>query len=90
MSAFPPATAADVARLASDAHDALLARRATVALAESLTGGLVCAALADEDFAGFSTASQHERGDDVTQRLGCGLRSAAVQLANGFLHVCPV
>lgn len=36
-----------VAVLASRAHDALLARGATVALAESLTGGLVCAALSE-------------------------------------------
>jgi nicotinamide-nucleotide amidase len=40
-------TFADVAALASRAHDVLLAARATVALAESLTGGLVCAALSE-------------------------------------------
>jgi nicotinamide-nucleotide amidase len=36
---------AELARLASDAHDALLAGSATVAAAESLTAGMVCEAL---------------------------------------------
>ena len=53
--------------------------------------GLVGAALADEDFAGGRVvAAQNERGHDMTQRLGGGLWSASVELADRLLHVLPV
>ena len=58
--------------------------------------GLVGAALADKNFTTrlffrrvffCRSFSQDEGRDDVAQRLGCGLRSAAIQFTNGFLHV---
>lgn len=86
---------AAVARLASRAHDALLARGATVALAESLTGGLVCAALSERSGASsilrgglvvYATQLKHDLAGVKQQLLderGAVDPDVALELARG-------